>query len=216
VLIFLLFTIRYDPPTEMTEYVHRIGRTARKGCAGSAILMLRPCEAGYVQLLHNNMGVKMVELSKHLLLDGLCETHHGRRGSSKRIEISRKLQTQMTTLIERLIDNDQELMEEAGNAFHTSIRAYACHSKESKPYFNIRRLHLGHVAKSFGLKNPPSKIKRVEKKQENNGPRGSSGSSSKAGSPSINIQATGIDIPGRRKLKAYEVGDKFASSEFGS
>ena len=69
--------VQYDPPTEMTEYVHRIGRTARRGCAGSALLMLRPCEAGYVQLLFNNMGVQMVELSKNILLDGLCETHHG-------------------------------------------------------------------------------------------------------------------------------------------
>ena len=43
--------IQYDPPTETTEYVHRIGRTARRGRAGSAILMLRPCEAGYVCLV---------------------------------------------------------------------------------------------------------------------------------------------------------------------
>ena len=123
----------------------------------------------------------------------------------------------MTTLVERVVDSNGELQEEAGNAFHTSIRAYACHSKESKPYFNIRRLHLGHVAKSFGLKNPPSKIKRNLEKKNKGGNRPNGGSSSSSGDgPSVSIQATGIDIPGRKKSKPYKQGDKFASSEFGS
>jgi len=169
----------------------------------------------YVQLLYNNMGVQMVELSKNILLDGLCETHHGRRGSSKRIETSQRLQTQLNTLVERVVDSNADLQEEAGNAFHTSIRAYACHSKESKPYFNIRRLHLGHVAKSFGLKNPPSKIKRVEKKKNKGGNRPGSSKSGGDG-PEVNIQATGIDIPGRKKSKPYKQGSKFAESEFGN
>jgi hypothetical protein len=49
--------IQYDPPTETTEYVHRIGRTARRGRAGSAILMLRPCEAGYVVFFCCSVGL---------------------------------------------------------------------------------------------------------------------------------------------------------------
>ena len=155
-LNFELFeTVQYDPPTELTEYVHRIGRTARRGRAGSAILMLRPCEAGYVKLLKNRMGVDMVQLRRTALVDGLCEEHHGRKGSSRRIEVATRLQTQLQTLVERIVDSDSQLQQIAGEAFHKSVRAYACHSKESKPMFNIRRLHLGHVAKSFGLKNPP-------------------------------------------------------------
>lgn len=43
--------IQADAPTETQDYVHRIGRTARKGTRGSAILLLQPHEQPYVELL---------------------------------------------------------------------------------------------------------------------------------------------------------------------
>lgn len=43
--------IQYDPPGEPTEYVHRVGRTARMGHRGDAVLLLLPSEAEYVTRL---------------------------------------------------------------------------------------------------------------------------------------------------------------------
>ena len=216
--------VQYDPPTEVTEYVHRIGRTARRGRAGSALLMLRPCEAGYVRLLHDTLRVEMIELSRNALIDGLCESHHGRRGSSRRIEMAIRMQSQLQTLVERVVDSSLDLQTMAGDAFHKSVRAYACHSKDSKPMFNIRRLHLGHVAKSFGLKNPPSKIKRSERSKTRGGKGKSRGGgpgattstkrSSKEDDITNNIRPIGLDKNSQKWTSTKKA--KFAESEFGS
>ena len=41
---------QYDPPTESSEYVHRVGRTARRGKSGSALLFLAPRETPYLKV----------------------------------------------------------------------------------------------------------------------------------------------------------------------
>lgn len=150
--------IQYDPPSEITEYVHRIGRTARRGQAGSSLIMLRPCEANYVALLKKRLSIKLIELPANSLAEGLCDRHHGRAGGSRRRDVALRRGRSLQVLMERIVAGDALLKEHAGHAFHTSVRAYACHSKESKKIFNVRRLHLGHVAKSFALRDPPSKI----------------------------------------------------------
>ncbi len=43
-------------------------------------------------------------------------------------------------------------------AFNAYLRAYATHSKETKSIFFVRGLHFGHVARSFGLKEPPTEL----------------------------------------------------------
>ncbi|PVU91827.1 hypothetical protein BB561_004186 [Smittium simulii] len=46
--------IQYDPPTDIASYVHRVGRTARIGGYGRAVLMLLPSETEYLNLLDSN------------------------------------------------------------------------------------------------------------------------------------------------------------------
>lgn len=43
--------IQADAPSETQDYVHRIGRTARRGARGTALLLLQPHEAPYLDLL---------------------------------------------------------------------------------------------------------------------------------------------------------------------
>lgn len=43
--------IQYDPPTDLKDYVHRVGRTARLGKAGTAALFLLPSEIEYLDVL---------------------------------------------------------------------------------------------------------------------------------------------------------------------
>ena len=43
--------MQYDPPEETLEYVHRVGRTARMGERGQAIIFLEPSELQYLEVL---------------------------------------------------------------------------------------------------------------------------------------------------------------------
>lgn len=50
------------------------------------------------------------------------------------------------------------LLDSARQAFRSHIRAYATHVKEERDVFNISELHLGHLAKSYGLREAPGGI----------------------------------------------------------
>ena len=43
-------------------------------------------------------------------------------------------------------------------ALQSFIRAYTTYPQELKHIFHVRALHLGHVAKSFGLRDAPRKL----------------------------------------------------------
>ena len=53
---------------------------------------------------------------------------------------------------------DNKLLEAARKAYRSHIRAYATHVREERIYFDITQLHLGHLAKSFGLREAPGGI----------------------------------------------------------
>ncbi len=46
----------------------------------------------------------------------------------------------------------------ARKAFASHLRAYATHPSDEKHIFHIRHLHLGHLAKSFALRDAPGAI----------------------------------------------------------
>merc|ERR1712150_328790 len=51
-----------------------------------------------------------------------------------------------------------ELLEKARNAFLSYVRAYPTKEKAVRHIFSARAIHLGHVARSFALKEPPKKF----------------------------------------------------------
>jgi ATP-dependent RNA helicase DDX31/DBP7 len=53
----------------------------------------------------------------------------------------------------------------AMDAFCSWIRAYTAHRGELKRIFMVKKLHLGHVAKSFALKEQPSFVGNSFQKQ---------------------------------------------------
>lgn len=61
------------------------------------------------------------------------------------------------------------IIDSARQAFRSHVRAYATHVKEERHVFDIQQLHLGHIAKSYGLREAPGGIgggvqKRTHKK----------------------------------------------------
>ena len=45
------YIVQYDPPQDPSTFVHRVGRTARMGRGGTALVMLLPHEMPYVDFL---------------------------------------------------------------------------------------------------------------------------------------------------------------------
>eukprot|EP01061_Rhynchopus_euleeides_P023205 TRINITY_DN3780_c0_g1_i1.p1 TRINITY_DN3780_c0_g1~~TRINITY_DN3780_c0_g1_i1.p1 ORF type:complete len:712 (+),score=350.27 TRINITY_DN3780_c0_g1_i1:120-2138(+) len=117
--------IQYDPPTDPSEYLHRVGRTARGGGSGSAMLMLLPKEVGFLDFL----------------------TQHG-------IDIERKKTPKLDTekyihKMHQIILRDHILEKNARSAYKATVMAYQQHTL--KKYFNAKELPLLDVGKAFCL-----------------------------------------------------------------
>jgi ATP-dependent RNA helicase DDX31/DBP7 len=53
------WAVQYDPPCEVSDYVHRIGRVGRAGAQGHSLLFLLPSEAPFLDVLKKR-GVKNI------------------------------------------------------------------------------------------------------------------------------------------------------------
>lgn len=56
----------------------------------------------------------------------------------------------------------------ARKAFWSTVRAYATHPATEKHIFHVKKLHLGHLAKSFALREAPSNIMENVKDRKRN------------------------------------------------
>ena len=63
--------------------------------------------------------------------------------------------------IERWLLEDKSVHDKAALAFTSHVRAYATHLASERSFFNVKLLHLGHLAKSFGLRENPKKLGRT-------------------------------------------------------
>ncbi|EMG47324.1 ATP-dependent RNA helicase DBP7 [Candida maltosa Xu316] len=153
--------IEYDPPFTIDDHLHRIGRSARLGNEGSATLFLLPgIEEGYVEgklkVVHPKEGSLRVRNYEEILEEGFAQ------GTTKaKDQKLGKWDIHATTWhldVERWLLEDSTAHEEAVKAFTSHIRAYATHLSTEREFFNVKLLHLGHLAKSFGLRETPKKL----------------------------------------------------------
>ncbi|KNA09943.1 hypothetical protein SOVF_148790 [Spinacia oleracea] len=151
------YIIQYDPPGEATEYVHRVGRTARLGRKGDALLFLQPVEKGYLDELEKH-GVSLTEYPLQKVLDSLPlygQKHLARKFVA--IEMHPWL-LDLQMALEDFIYAESKLKTMAKDAFVSWVRGYTTHKLELKTIFMKKNLHLGHVAKSFALRDQPSLV----------------------------------------------------------
>lgn len=64
--------------------------------------------------------------------------------------------------MERVVHDNKWLLFAGRQAFRSFVRAYATHSMDTKGIFAVQSLHLGHVAKSFGLRESPKALRSSE------------------------------------------------------
>ena len=150
---------QFDPPHEVREYVHRVGRTARSGACGRSILFVSPSEIEYISVLANQ-GLELTKLSTNAVLAGMlsAEDKSLRSGTKARKNALINTMSRVQAKVESIIEKDDGAQIMAVKAYRSHSRAYAAHPKESKTIFRVRALHFGHLAKTFGLKEPPSKF----------------------------------------------------------
>ncbi|RKO97420.1 hypothetical protein CXG81DRAFT_8902 [Caulochytrium protostelioides] len=122
--------IQFDPPDDPREYIHRVGRTARAGGRGKALLFLLPSEAGFLRILKSSK----VPLNEYAF------------PPSKIANVQTQLQN--------LIAKNYYLHSSAKDAYRGYLLSYASHSL--KTIFDIGQLDLALVGKAFGFTVPPS------------------------------------------------------------
>ncbi|KAL1806646.1 hypothetical protein DCAR_0832476 [Daucus carota subsp. sativus] len=122
--------IQYDPPDDLKEFMHRLGRTARgKGSKENALLILTPEELPFLFYLKE----AKVPLKEY--------------------EFPEKKLANVQSRLEKLVATNYHLNKSAKEAYRASVLAYSLHSR--KDIFNARHLDQQAVAASFFFTNPP-------------------------------------------------------------
>ncbi|KAK3317996.1 P-loop containing nucleoside triphosphate hydrolase protein [Apodospora peruviana] len=194
--------IEYDPAFAVSDHVHRIGRTARAGRSGKAVLFLLPgCEEGYTSILSSSSPL-ISQLYESILQKGLATPVNLPSTTSATTNLETEKQTWTSRAEALQLHFEQRLLATTASgananeasptkpakfskgsqynnargkgkaekpvespllissrqAFRSHIRAYATHVREERGFFDITQLHLGHMAKSFGLREAPGGI----------------------------------------------------------
>ncbi|KAI1818385.1 DEAD-domain-containing protein [Poronia punctata] len=166
--------IEYDPAFSVDDHTHRIGRTARAGRPGKAVLFIQPgCEEGYLDLLNSTTKASVTPQSYESTLqkgffspvtlpradkDSEPATLVSDRQSPNSRAEALQLHIEQRLLAAEKEDTSSKLLDSARQGFRSHVRAYATHVRDERKYFDITQLHLGHMAKSYGLREAPGGI----------------------------------------------------------
>ena len=166
--------VQFDPPQDPAAFVHRVGRTARMGREGNAIVFLSPnSEASYVDFLRiRGVEIKAAPGTREYFAEVAAETQNG--DDDKQIELASDIvdALEKTELEERAgadqthialrkaSEKSRELMEKGVRAYVSFIRGYKEH--HCRFIFRFKELEYGSLAMSMGLLRLP-KMKEIRK-----------------------------------------------------
>ncbi|KAK4198794.1 putative ATP-dependent RNA helicase DBP7 [Triangularia verruculosa] len=235
--------IEYDPAFAVPDHVHRIGRTARAGRAGKAVLFLLPgSEEGYTSILPSSSSITpqlyesvlQTGLASNVNLPASSQAADVEPESNKRETWTTRAEARQLHFEQRLlalapgsedaeeaskghkgkfgktggknhkqpVKKDNPLLDAGRQAFRSHIRAYATHVREERVYFDMTQLHLGHMAKAFGLREAPGGIGSGISRRTHKFTPATNGQKGAAGASSANKSSSG----GRSKFDDDEFG----------
>uniref|UniRef100_V9KI40 ATP-dependent RNA helicase n=1 Tax=Callorhinchus milii TaxID=7868 RepID=V9KI40_CALMI len=154
--------VQYSAPPSPAEYVHRVGRTARIGSCGNALLFLTPSEVEYAELLASRQ-IRVSEIKLESIMSALTVEQRkgkapGHKSQLPASQAAREQATALQTQYENYVHSTKETLLQAKTALQSYIRAYATYPSDLKHIFYVKNLHLGHAAKSFGLRDAPQRL----------------------------------------------------------
>uniref|UniRef100_A0A1Q3F204 ATP-dependent RNA helicase n=1 Tax=Culex tarsalis TaxID=7177 RepID=A0A1Q3F204_CULTA len=158
--------VQYHAPQILADYVHRVGRTARAGQSGKAVLFLDPAEVDFAKYLGEKQ-IRLVEEKPEPLFGriGVLMNPGGHGRNKNREQAAQELQQRF----ERLVAAEKELSSGAAKAFVSWVRYYSNFPKELRRMFAIRAVNMGHYAKCLGLRDPPKQFVRQHTGPKNDG-----------------------------------------------
>ncbi|CZS99424.1 probable ATP-dependent RNA helicase HAS1 [Rhynchosporium agropyri] len=122
--------VQFDPPDDPRDYIHRVGRTARgSNGKGRSLMFLQPSEVGFLAHL-KTARVPVVEF-----------------------DFPAKKIVNVQSQLEKLISQNYYLNKSAKDGYRSYLQAYSSHSLRT--IFDVHKLDLVKVAKSFGFNAPP-------------------------------------------------------------
>ena len=139
------------PKTE--DFVHRVGRTARIGNAGTAVQFVLPTETKFLELLQKDLNINLTEIQMKNIIKTLMLLDFNRK-----VFTAEEYATQLQMYYENSLAADEELMALAKRAYLSFIRSYATYPKAITDALPFKELHLGHLAKSFALLESPKAL----------------------------------------------------------
>ncbi|ETO22863.1 hypothetical protein RFI_14331, partial [Reticulomyxa filosa] len=166
--------IQVDPPQQSEFFIHRVGRTARMGRSGHALVFLRSHELDYLDLLRvkkvpivsqpNQWDVRCPLLkdmsiarpskikSNATSVDQFLDDSSPPPPPSPSLSLPSSLLTpeeELTLTLQDLTKQDRDILVKGGRAFVAYIRAYSNH--ECLYIFRLRKLNAGKLANAMGL-----------------------------------------------------------------
>jgi ATP-dependent RNA helicase DDX18/HAS1 len=133
----------------LQEYIHRVGRTARAGKSGRALLFLLPEELNYLKYLRQaKVQVKEFDFPKNKISNIQSSVD-----SSTLSLFSLLILLFGFFQLEVLLEKNYYLHTAARDAYRAYLQAYASH--HLKDCYDVHKLDLVKVAKSFGFSAPP-------------------------------------------------------------
>lgn len=114
--------------------------------------MIQPHEISFIDMLVKETG----QLGRFVPADTIAR---GILDVENPIRLFEKLQE----FVENAVKSDADLQELAIQGYQTYVAGYSVKDQSVKACFNKAQLHLGHIAKSFGLSEAPSKLAALTK-----------------------------------------------------
>ena len=146
------WVIHLDAPRDAASYVHRAGRAARAGRAGASTLLLLPSERPVLDALRLRLAAGAPPRAAV---------------ASRESGFSDADASASCGALERCVKSDEDLASLARAAFAAHARAYAGGTRDVADAaerealgraFHVRKLHLGHAARAYALREKPEDI----------------------------------------------------------
>lgn len=131
------WVIQWEPPSNAVAFVHRVGRTARQGQHGNALIMIQPNEDAYVNFLERNQNVLLTKVTD---IDNDAE-------------LVLTAAIRYRDIIHRKQLSNRSIFDKANRAFVSNIQAYSKH--ECNFLLRVNDLNLGKLASCYGLLKMP-------------------------------------------------------------
>jgi ATP-dependent RNA helicase DDX55/SPB4 len=116
------WTIQFDAPTDPSQYIHRVGRSARAGKIGSSLIFLSPKEESFIDFLKLRK-VPLLEISS----DEKCSPTVSTIGNDDASSETKISIPDVLPKVKSLVLQDRDLLEKGTKAFTSYIRAYKEH-----------------------------------------------------------------------------------------